>query len=204
MTLHEVSEATSLVQKAVGDDANIIFGSVIDETLDSELRVTVIATGFGSERATVGIGGRDVVRAEPGPRRDVATREATRVAAAQVAQITPLTRRAELEPQPVTAPAMARGATTATAAAARLEMPIAPAPVTVTTPEPAIDPLLKPTQPWLHLDLELESAQDDPLLAEPAPDRVPQSRHASLPKPGLPSWSADDLDVPAFLRRQMD
>ena len=52
MTLHEVSEATSLVQKAVGDDANIIFGAVIDETNDAELRVTVIATGFGSERAS--------------------------------------------------------------------------------------------------------------------------------------------------------
>ncbi|MFQ5601367.1 MAG: cell division protein FtsZ, partial [Candidatus Krumholzibacteriia bacterium] len=50
MTLHEVSEATSLVQEAVGDEANIIFGAVIDEANEAEFRVTVIATGFGGER----------------------------------------------------------------------------------------------------------------------------------------------------------
>jgi hypothetical protein len=44
-----------------------------------------------------------------------------------------------------------------------------------------------------------------PAVVEPSPvPRAVQTRHAALPKPGLPSWSADDLDVPAFLRRQMD
>lgn len=47
LSLHEVSEVTSLVQQAVGDDANIIFGAVVDPSMTEELRVTVIATGFG-------------------------------------------------------------------------------------------------------------------------------------------------------------
>jgi cell division protein FtsZ len=48
MTLLEVNEAASLITEASGEDANIIFGAVIDENLRGELRVTVIATGFGN------------------------------------------------------------------------------------------------------------------------------------------------------------
>src|SRR5512136_769208 len=47
MTLSEINEATTLVQKEAHEDANIIWGMVIDEAMKEELRVTVIATGFG-------------------------------------------------------------------------------------------------------------------------------------------------------------
>ncbi len=47
--LEEVEIAASLVQQAANPDANIIFGSVFDETLEDEIRVTVIATGFDEE-----------------------------------------------------------------------------------------------------------------------------------------------------------
>ena len=46
LTLHEVNEASSLIQNAAHEDANIIFGSVIDPNLSDEVRITVIATGF--------------------------------------------------------------------------------------------------------------------------------------------------------------
>jgi cell division protein FtsZ len=45
LTLHEVNEASSLIQQAAHEDANIIFGSVIDPNLSDEVRITVIATG---------------------------------------------------------------------------------------------------------------------------------------------------------------
>jgi cell division protein FtsZ len=48
MSLLEVNEAASMITEAAGADANIIFGAVIDESLQDELRVTVIATGFGN------------------------------------------------------------------------------------------------------------------------------------------------------------
>ena len=53
LALHEVAEAARIIQSAVDPDANIISGMVIDETLDEEMKVTVIATGFryGSEFA---------------------------------------------------------------------------------------------------------------------------------------------------------
>ena len=44
--LEEVEQAASLVQAAVHPDALTIFGAQFDETLDDEIRVTVIATGF--------------------------------------------------------------------------------------------------------------------------------------------------------------
>jgi len=50
MTLFEVNEASSLVHEAAHEDANIIVGAVIDESIpDDELRVTVIATGLDSQ-----------------------------------------------------------------------------------------------------------------------------------------------------------
>src|SRR5216684_1279931 len=47
MSLYEVNEAASLIQEEAHEDANIIFGAVIDEEVADEIRVTVIATGFG-------------------------------------------------------------------------------------------------------------------------------------------------------------
>jgi cell division protein FtsZ len=49
LSLHEVNEAATLVQEEADDDANIIFGAVIDEQMGDEVRITVIATGFGSQ-----------------------------------------------------------------------------------------------------------------------------------------------------------
>lgn len=46
LALSEVNEAASLVQDVVHEEANIIFGTVIDDTLGDEVRVTVIAAGF--------------------------------------------------------------------------------------------------------------------------------------------------------------
>ncbi len=48
MTLNEINEATTLIQKEAHEDANILWGMVIDEKMREEVRVTVIATGFGS------------------------------------------------------------------------------------------------------------------------------------------------------------
>ena len=46
MTLHEVNEAASVIHDAVSDDAEVIFGSVIDDRIQGEIMITIIATGF--------------------------------------------------------------------------------------------------------------------------------------------------------------
>jgi cell division protein FtsZ len=50
LCLHEVNEAASMIQEEAHEDANIIFGSVIDENMTDEIRITVIATGFGENK----------------------------------------------------------------------------------------------------------------------------------------------------------
>jgi cell division protein FtsZ len=52
LSLHEVEEAARIVQEAAHEEANIIFGAVIDPALEDEVRMTVIATGF-TERKDV-------------------------------------------------------------------------------------------------------------------------------------------------------
>jgi cell division protein FtsZ len=49
LTLHEVNSAAEIIYEAVDPNANIIFGAVIDERLQGEVRITVIATGFSSQ-----------------------------------------------------------------------------------------------------------------------------------------------------------
>ncbi|UCE04415.1 MAG: cell division protein FtsZ [bacterium] len=46
LTLSEVDAAANIIQEAVGQEANVIFGAVIDEQFKDQIRVTVIATGF--------------------------------------------------------------------------------------------------------------------------------------------------------------
>lgn len=52
LTLEEMTEASDRIYQEVGDDAEIIWGQAIDETLGEEMRVTVIATGIGSGPAS--------------------------------------------------------------------------------------------------------------------------------------------------------
>lgn len=52
LSLHEVHEAATLIRDSAHEDANIIFGSVIDPDLDDEIVVTVIATGFEDKPKT--------------------------------------------------------------------------------------------------------------------------------------------------------
>jgi len=49
LALYEVNEAATMIQNEADDDANIIFGAVIDEQIKDEIRITVIATGFGEK-----------------------------------------------------------------------------------------------------------------------------------------------------------
>jgi cell division protein FtsZ len=48
LTIHEVNEATTLIMEAAHEDAEIIFGTVIDESLKDKVKVTVIATGLNA------------------------------------------------------------------------------------------------------------------------------------------------------------
>jgi cell division protein FtsZ len=50
LTLHEVNDAADVIYSAVDSEANIIFGAVLDDRMQGEIRITVIATGFDGAR----------------------------------------------------------------------------------------------------------------------------------------------------------
>ena len=60
LSLFDVTEASNIITEAVDAEANIIFGAVINEELEDEIRVTVIATGF--ERRNPAVGARGASR----------------------------------------------------------------------------------------------------------------------------------------------
>jgi cell division protein FtsZ len=71
LSLWEVNESAKAVAEAAHPDANIIFGAMLDEKLEDQVWVTVIATGYGDARAQRGYGGRSALGeralAERGP-----------------------------------------------------------------------------------------------------------------------------------------
>src|SRR5499425_805477 len=60
LSIHEVEEAARIVQEAAHDEANIIFGAVIDPSLADEVRMTVIATGFTEKKELMAPSGKVV------------------------------------------------------------------------------------------------------------------------------------------------
>jgi cell division protein FtsZ len=62
LTLHEVNAAAETVYEVVDPNANIIFGAVIDDKMQGEIRITVIATGFSGETQSAPTGMREAPR----------------------------------------------------------------------------------------------------------------------------------------------
>jgi cell division protein FtsZ len=58
MTLHEATEAARVISDHAHEDADIIFGAIVDDDLDQEMKVTVIAAGFELRRGQRSSGGR--------------------------------------------------------------------------------------------------------------------------------------------------
>jgi cell division protein FtsZ len=68
LTLFEVNAASSIIRESADDDANIIFGAVIDETLTDEMKITVIATGFDREATSIASAAATTAIPAPPPR----------------------------------------------------------------------------------------------------------------------------------------
>ena len=68
LTLFEVNAASSIIRESADDDANIIFGAVIDENLTDEMKITVIATGFDKESSSLATAAATTVMPTQQPR----------------------------------------------------------------------------------------------------------------------------------------
>lgn len=72
LTMHETNEAVTLIMEAADDDAEIIFGNVIDDSMEDQVKITVIATGLGGQERVLVSDRKPMVR-EIAPTREVST-----------------------------------------------------------------------------------------------------------------------------------
>jgi hypothetical protein len=63
--MYEIDEAAKAITEAADPDANIIFGTIIDETMQGEVKITVVATGFENEQNRQNANRRFIVGATP-------------------------------------------------------------------------------------------------------------------------------------------
>ena len=173
LTLHEVNDASSLISEAAHEDANIIFGSVIDPACGDEVRITVIATGFDRVEAQVVIPSWE-------QRQQMTPRQAVRHTQVQV----PLT---YTPSRPDYSPARERMATPTTTSEAAPRHVAAPPPLPLPGPAafdhlqhgPVTQPIRPATGPNRH----------------PTPPSLPARPIIDL------SDETSELDVPTFQRR---
>ncbi len=157
LSLFEVEEAASIIKETADPEANIIFGTVIDERMGEEVSITVIATGFDSSRkihrSTAPATTDTNVRVSRDYLRDLQDERAAAV--------------------PVMAEAPANGAASGAAASVPEAVPVP----------------IGPTESWA--------------IPAATPNGQPQAAATPAPAPrGVPE--IEDLDIPAFLRRNRD
>ncbi|MCM2322733.1 MAG: cell division protein FtsZ [Oligoflexia bacterium] len=195
LKIHEVNEATTLIMEAAHEDAEIIFGTVIDESLKDQVKVTVIATGLGGQANEL-------------PKVDTLD---TRAQAQQsVSAVVP--------PQP--SPAMLAQASVAVQPPAPqpvLAQPVVPQPV-MAAPEPiAVPAPIIPAQPTM-----VEEIVEEPVVAAPMATASSLSAMANAPmglgaeggelararaiaqRLGITNLTDDEYDIPAYMRRQQE
>jgi cell division protein FtsZ len=206
LTLTEINEAATLIQEAAHEDANIIFGSVVDANMDDQVRITVIATGFDNSQPQP-----EAHRATAAAARPLAQPAQTHQGAPQLAHVVRPT-------QPASRPAPAAYAPPARTAAPTHAQAPAPEPYAA-QPEPYAEPpeyaIEEPAEiSQMHqqrlAQLPTPPAQQTtfPYKEEAAdPSRRPPRRSGSqtpVPRlhPNLSVPEEHEMNVPAFIRRQ--
>jgi cell division protein FtsZ len=181
LRLAEVNEASSIIQSAAHEDANIIFGAVLDEKMKDEVKITVIATGFKEVK-----GRRDHAHAEAAA---VVRQNVQRAAAASVQgtyevapEIAPI-----IEQKPLIAPRPVRSSD--------LEPP----------PQAPVQQQQMPYVPDNLDDIDSEIVRH----AEPVDEMplrqnvVPAATEGANTSMDI-NYNSDDLEIPAFLRKRGD
>jgi cell division protein FtsZ len=203
MTMHEIDEAAKTVTEAVASDANIIFGAVLDESLEDDIQITVVATGFDESHRQ-----REVPVKAPGHHG-----AAQRGYAPHTAPVAPVHHAArpepavEEEPEPevftpdVIMPVQRQPLIN--------ERPRAVDPeVVLPDPDPEVAAPPRRFAPLASIEPEDNEPEE---LAAPQyeePEEKPVRHHPAAPQAqplaDLGVADDDDLDVPAFIRRKVD
>ena len=177
MTLFEVDEAANRIRKEVDEEANIIFGSSIDETMNGRIRVSVVATGIDAQPQVAAAPAAAPKQEVPGLTMLPGGRPGK---PAQTAGFTPAPS-APASPPPAPRFAATRGGVLRTAAA--------PATMVMATPVPEMPeeaPVLAPQPVMMPAPVSPEPQRRPAVLATAAGSVAAPSAHASVAPPPAP------------------
>jgi cell division protein FtsZ len=203
LRLSEVNVASTLIQNAAHEDANIIFGAVLDESMGDEVKITVIATGFKQDQmsrnkrsASDALVPRVSLQGQPSVPR-FASEEAVEEELSPVFQ----SRKTGAQPLPGERPIIKE------LAPEPAPFSMQPQPVLVEEVRQSLQSAPPPMAPAVHINF------DEPFEEEYArlvPSK-PESAHETMSNRGTESAHRSEaeahlehLDIPAFLRRPVN
>jgi cell division protein FtsZ len=205
MTLFEVDEAANRIRDEVDPDANIIFGSTFDQSLDGKIRISVVATGIETvaQQQRPSMGGAvnlSVIASNPAPQPAAPVYSAPSIVAAEDRHIARMEMPAAQAAAPVMSPSPIVAQMTSTGAAPTLSAPISaqsPAmarPTTMTTQsigatalqaQPARATVVKDEMAHLQRAAAASRAAERPVeeqrsFSAPQPGAAPEARRSTL------------------------
>jgi cell division protein FtsZ len=189
LKIHEINEATTLIMEAAHEDAEIIFGTVIDENMKDAVKVTVIATGLNSAEAAAGI---NAAALPPQPNAAMLSHVAQTQPTQTVAQPAPV----------AAAPVVAAPAPMATAPA-YVEAPVFRE-KTIVQELDALDEAVEPSPAPTASGFSAMAAGPAAPVAEglsTASSDLARAR-AIAQRLGITNLTDDEYDVPTYMRRQ--
>jgi cell division protein FtsZ len=208
LRLSEVNVASTLIQNAAHEDANIIFGAVLDESMGDEVKITVIATGFKQDQmgrhkrsTSDALVPRVSVQGQPSVPR-FASEEAVEE------ELSPLFQSRKATPQPPPSERPVIKETFREPSPEPAPFTLAPQPVMIEeVPQPA-QPAPPPMAPAAHINFdepfEEEYARLIPSKPDSARDTMSSGRGAESAHRNEADAHLENLDIPAFLRRPVN
>jgi cell division protein FtsZ len=203
LKLSEVNEASTLIQNAAHEDANIIFGAVLDESMGDQVKITVIATGFRQDQ----MGRRQRAAGDSAvPRVSLQERSVPRFASEELAEeeFTPLFESRRVAEN--SAPAEKLAVEEAFVEPAHFDLEPQPVLIEEAPEPPRSAPVAKaPVFPAVHIDFDEPFEEEYARLipSKPAEERAAaagnETTNRTEAEPHL-----DNLDIPAFLRRPVN
>ncbi len=207
LRLSEVNVASTLIQNAAHEDANIIFGAVLDESMGDEVKITVIATGFKQDHmgrhkrsASDALVPRVSVQGQPSVPRFASEEEIEE-------ELSPLFQSRKVTPQPPTERPVIKKESSREVLAEPAPFTLAPQPVLIEeVPQP--QPAPPPMAPAAHIDFdepfEEEYARLIPSKPDAARETMSSGRGAESAHRNEADANLENLDIPAFLRRPVN
>jgi len=202
MTMLEIDEAAKVITEAVAPDANIIFGAVLDDAMEDDIQITVVATGFEPLRPAVSVPTR---RIEPRPAAPVEEEEPEFIRGYR-----PLERPSLINEPVQTAPVKVEEAPVRPFASDALIQPRRYPSISEIEPT---EVEIKPEETAVEEETPIEKEMDS-LASRMADEESPMigfedgpvSDAARRPVKSFGDFGSeeDDLDVPAFIRKKVE